>query len=172
MGDIRAEHTHLRKMRGWRLRTKLRLVAMGMVLLTIAGAWLYWQHNVEWAARVAWGEARGEPDDGMQAVLNVMMNRKSDPRFPGTLSGVAKQAWQFTAYNEGDPNREKLLAVTDDDPEFRRAKRLAAFAQLGLLWDVTDGATYFHARDITRPDYLADAEISAEIGNHIFYVAD
>lgn len=155
-----------------RLITKLKLTALGFLVAAASGGWLYWQHNVDWAARIAWGEARGEPDDGMHAVLNVMMNRKRDPRFPGTLAGVARQPYQFTAYNRGDPNREKLLKVTGDDPQFRRARRLATFAQLGLLWDVTDGATYFHTTEIARPDYLLDADVSTVIGNHIFYVTD
>ncbi|WP_286829706.1 MULTISPECIES: cell wall hydrolase [Kordiimonas] len=151
---------------------KLKLTAIGVLLLAITSAWFYWKHNVEWAARVAWGEARGEPDDGMHAVLNVMMNRKRDPRFPNSLSGVALQPYQFTAYNRDDPNRQKLDAVAEDDPSFQRAKWLATFAQMGLLWDITDGATYYHSIGIERPDFLSDAEVSAIIGNHIFYVAD
>lgn len=159
-------------MRRLRFITKIKLTAIGLLLMSGGAGWLYWQHNVDWAARIAWGEARGEPDAGMHAVLNVMMNRKQDPRFPGSLAGVARQPFQFTAYNRGDPNREKLLAVTYDDLQFRRARRLAAFAQIGLLWDVTDGATYFHTTEIDRPSYLLDAEVSTVIGNHVFYVAD
>lgn len=140
-----------------------------MVLVVASASWLYGKHNIEWAARVAWGEARGEPDGGMQAVLNVMANRKADPRFPGTLAGVARQPYQFSAYNRGDPNKKKLEAVEEDDPEYRRAVRLATFAQLGLLWDLTDGATYFHHDEIDQPAYLSGADVSAVIGSHIFY---
>lgn len=132
-------------------------------------AWLYGQHNIEWSARIAWGEARGEPEGGMQAVLNVMANRKNDPRFPRSLVGVAKQPFQFSAYNDGNPNKKKLELVAETNPEYRRAKRLAAWAQIGLLKDITGGATYFHSNSIERPAFLKDAEVSAVIGNHIFY---
>jgi len=159
-------------MRRLRLKTKFKLAATGVALVTACTAWLYGQHNIEWAARVAWGEARGEPDGGMQAVLNVMANRKADPRFPGSLAGVARQPCQFSAYNSDDPNRKKLEAVDENDPEYRRAVRLATFAQLGLLWDITDGATYYHLDEIDQPAYLSGADVSAVIGSHIFYTAN
>lgn len=149
--------------------TRLKLIAVGMFLLTAAGTWFYWKYNIEWSARIAWGEARGEPSGGMQAVLNVMVNRKKDPRFPKSLSGVAKQDFQFSAYNDDDPNREKLESVDKSDTQYSRAVWLATLAQVGVLPDITDGATYFHSDDIARPPYLADAEVSAVIGNHIFY---
>ena len=145
------------------------MIAVGMLVLAAGAARLYWQHNIEWSARVAWGEARGEAEGGMQAVLNVMVNRKKDPGFPASLSAVARQPCQFSAYNDGDPNRQKLKAVDEDNPEYQKALRLATWAQVGLLPDITGGATYFHSDQIERPAYLSGAEVSAVIGNHIFY---
>lgn len=149
--------------------TKLKLAALSLLALMAAGGWFWFDHNVDWAARVAWGEARGEPNGGMQAVLNVMVNRKRDPRFPSSLVAVAKQHRQFSAYNHTDPNRPKLEKVAEDDPQFKQAKRLATFAQLGVLWDVTDGATYYHSNTIARPVYLERSEVTARVGNHVFY---
>jgi len=131
---------------------------------------MYLNYQVDWSARIAWGEARGEPKGGMHAVLNVMANRRADPKFPTTLSGVAKQQYQFTAFNIDDVNRAKLEAVDETDPQFKRARRLAMLVQLGLLPDITNGATYFHSDKIERPVYLKDAEVSTRIGAHIFYV--
>lgn len=162
-------YTILLCMKRLRWVTKIKLAAIGVVLITVSAAWMYGKHNVEWAARVAWGEARGEPEGGMQAVLNVMANRKEDSRFPGSLAGVARQSYQFSAYNSGDPNKKKLEAVDESDPEYRRAVRLATYAQLGLLWDLTDGATYFHHEEIEPPIYLSNADVSVVIGSHIFY---
>lgn len=141
--------------------------------MIVGGAvWLYGQHNIEWSARIAWGEARGEPDGGMHAVLNVMANRKRDKRFPASLASVARQPCQFSAYNSDDPNRKKLQRVRQGDPAFDRATRLAALAQMGLLWDITDGATYYHSTEIDRPAYLEGAEVTTVIGKHIFYKAE
>ena len=149
--------------------TKLKLTAVGLLALTAVGAWVSFERNVEWSARIAWGEARGEPDGGMQAVINVMVNRKNDPRFPRSLAGVARQHRQFSAFNTEDPNRPKLEEVAEDDPQYQHARRLALFAELGILWDITDGATHYHADTIGRPAYLEDAEVTAVIGNHVFY---
>ncbi|MEX0300455.1 MAG: cell wall hydrolase [Kordiimonas sp.] len=156
-------------MRPLRFITKLKLVAAGLILVSAFGTWQYWKYNIEWSARIAWGEARGEPDGGMQAVLNVMMNRKKDPRFPKSLFGVARQDFQFSAYNEGNPNKIKLETVGEHDRQYKRAVRLATFAQLGLLPDLTDGAVYYHSTDIERPYYLDSADVSAKIGKHVFY---
>ncbi len=153
------------------LLTKLRLLAVGLALLTAVGAWVSFERNVEWSARVAWGEARGEPPGGMQAVINVMVNRKNDPRYPRSLAGVARQYRQFSAFNEDDPNRGKLEQVAENDPQYIQAKRLALFAELGILWDITDGATHYHVDTINRPAYLRNAEVTATIGNHVFYKA-
>jgi len=155
-----------------RFSTKLKLIAVGILVLALGGTRLYWQHNIEWSARVAWGEARGEPEGGMQAVLNVMANRKKAPGFPKSLSGVARQPCQFSAFNSADPNREKLEAVEEDDPQYKEALRLAAWAQVGLLPDITGGATYFHSNQINRPAYLSEAAVSAVIGSHVFYTDD
>ncbi len=156
-------------MRNLRFTTKLRLIAIGLIVLSAVGAWYSFERNIEWSARIAWGEARGEPDGGMQAVINVMVNRARDPRYPNSLAAVARQRWQFTAFNENDPNRTKLEAVAETDPEFQRAKRLALYAELGILWDITDGATHYHSDAIGRPTYLNEADVTATIGRHVFY---
>lgn len=148
---------------------KLKLAALTLAFAVGAVTSYQWHRNVEWSARIAWGEARGEGTGGMHAVLNVMKNRKDDPRFPGSLSSVSRQPFQFTAFNRGDPNRVKLVAVDDGDPEYRRARRLAQLAEMGLLWDRTGGATFYHANTIDRPAFLEGTEVSTVIGNHIFY---
>ncbi|UTW53969.1 cell wall hydrolase [Kordiimonas sp. SCSIO 12610] len=139
--------------------------------------------NIEWAARIAWGEARGEGAAGMHAVINVMQNRaETEGRFGNSLAEVSTRPRQFSAFNkddpstpfvdEGDPNRELLLNVTDDDPEFRIAVALATQAVDGKLPDLTNGADHYHARNIALPSWVRNspnATVSAIIGNHIFY---
>ncbi|MBL4790103.1 MAG: cell wall hydrolase [Kordiimonadaceae bacterium] len=151
---------------------KFKFAIVFALLLIFGGSTLYRAHNVEWAARVTWGEARGETDDGMQAVLNVMVNRSKSPRFPQTLSGVAKQKLQFSAYNVFDANRNKLIDVKDTDTRYRKALALAKRAQAGTLPDLTGGAIFYHSKEIARPSYLSHATVSAVIGNHIFYTTN
>lgn len=141
-----------------------------IALLVILIIWIGWKmKNTEIAARVAYGEARGEGDKGMQAVLNVMANRQADGRYPSTLGGVATQTKQFSAYNDNDPNRDVLDAVTKNDPIFQTALALAELAATGHLPDITGGATHYHADWINPPYWTAGATETTRIGSHIFY---
>jgi spore germination cell wall hydrolase CwlJ-like protein len=133
--------------------------------------------NIEWTARIAWGEARSEGAQGLQAVINVIDNRArmdlfndNKPDWWGeSHAGVATQPYQFSAYNENDPNRPQLEAVTDADPLFVEAVALAAKAVAGRLPDITGGATHYHTTSLTPPDWALGAEPTAVIGKHIFY---
>jgi len=156
-------------MRHFPFTNKFKVALICTLLLVFVSSSLYRAHNIEWAARVTWGEARGETDDGMQAVLNVMVNRSKSPFFPRTLSGVAKQRFQFSAYNGNDANKAKLVEVAGTDSRYRIALELAKRAQAGTLPDLTGGAIFYHSKAIVRPPYLRQATVSAVIGNHIFY---
>lgn len=125
--------------------------------------------NIDLSARVAWGEARNQGPEGLQAVLNVMKNREQDRRWPSSLAGVATQKWQFSAFNESDPNRSQLDNVTDADPVFVQAVELSARNVRGELPDITGGATHYHSRFISPPFWARGATVSASIGDHIFY---
>ncbi len=132
--------------------------------------------NIEWGARVAWGEARDQGAGGMQAVINVMQNRANDRRYPDSIADVATQPFQFSAFNEGNANKSALHSVADDDPEFRVAVGLATFAVDGSLGDLTGGATHYYAargpNKISPPFWIREspnAVRTASIGNHDFY---
>ena len=51
--------------------------------------------------RIAWSEARGEDDKGVILVINVILNRKNDPRFPNTVQEVVFQPNQFSPIKNG-----------------------------------------------------------------------
>ncbi len=120
-------------------------------------------------ARTIWGEARGETVRGMEAVAAVVMNRVARPGWWGrTVASVCTKAYQFSCWNEGDPNRPKLLAVTEADPVFAIAQRIARRAIAGTLNDPTGGATHYHAAAIL-PRWAAHKTPCARIGRHLFY---
>lgn len=134
---------------------------------------IYWGRkmnstDVDTVARTLWGEARSEGAEGMQAVANVIMNRVRDKRWPSTPAAVATQKWQFSAWNHNDPNRAKLLAVTESDPAFAMALRIAEQAVSGSLADITNGATHYHTRSISVY-WAKNATLSAALGSHLFY---
>lgn len=129
---------------------------------------------VDVLARTLWGEARGESVRGMEAVAAVVMNRVAAARagrvrwWGRTVAEVCRAPWQFSCWNEGDPNRPRLLAVTAADPAFAAALRIARRAVAGTLGDPTGGATHYHRGGIT-PSWAAGRAPCAEIGRHLFY---
>lgn len=125
--------------------------------------------SIDILARTIWGEARGEGEQGMHAVANVIMNRVARPGWWGKcVASVCQKDRQFSCWNAGDPNREKLLSISDDDSAFLIAQRIAAKAVDGVLSDKTNSATHYHTRAIMP--YWAKAETPCfELGNHVFY---
>ena len=135
-------------------------------------ALIWWglrMQDIDNLARTIWGEARGEGREGMQAVSNVVMNRVRAGRwFSGTVSAVVRMPYQFSVWNEGDPNRKIIEAANENTGGFLDAVELAVRAIRGDLPDITGGATHYHTIDITPP-WADPAKVSARIGRHIFY---
>jgi len=127
------------------------------------------EKDIDLLARTAWGEARGEGVRGMQAVMNVIMNRAKQGGWWGdSIETVVKKRLQFSAWNENDPNRERMLTVNESDPWFRAALDLAKIAVRGELADITGGATHYHTTSI-NPTWADASKVTAQIGNHVFY---
>lgn len=120
-------------------------------------------------ARTLWGEARGEGVAGMEAVAAVIINRLRWPaRYGADVVAVCRAARQFSCWNEGDPNRAKLLAVDARDAAFAAALRIARRALAGALRDPVDGACHYHAAGIS-PRWARGRAPCAIIGGHLFY---
>lgn len=134
----------------------------------------YHDLEVDVLARTIWGEARGEGDHGMQAVASVVMNRVVIARDKGkywwgnTVIQVCQKPYQFSCWNRSDPNFKVLQAVDDTDLYFVTARRLAHRAVLGVLDDVTGGATHYHTAT-SAPYWSKKEKPIMTIGAHIFY---
>jgi N-acetylmuramoyl-L-alanine amidase len=130
---------------------------------------------VDILARTLWGEARGEPVRGKEAVAAVVMNRIARARsraggywWGNSVETVCLKPWQFSCWNDTDPNAAKLPRVTVTDRQFRICLRIARRAVGGVLDDPTGGATHYHRRGILPP-WSRRLTPSAEIGHHLFY---
>ena len=129
---------------------------------------------VEILARTVWGEARGEPVAGKEAVAAVVLNRvalaeKPQFRWWGkTVVGVCLAPFQFSCWNADDPNFPKLFNVRGADPVYATCLRTARRAVSNVLKDPTGGATHYHRRGI-YPKWAQNAVPLCEIGNHVFY---
>lgn len=124
----------------------------------------------EMAARTAWGEARGEGEAGMSAILSVIGNRAARPAWWGhDILSVCGAPQQFSCWDENDPNRAKLLAVTLCDAQYRTALELAAKLVAGSLPDSTGGADHYYDWRGPRPPWARNRYFTTRIGHHDFY---
>lgn len=129
---------------------------------------------VDVLARTLWGEARGEPVAGIEAVASVILNRVAIAKAKGRywwgndVITVCQKPYQFSCWNRSDPSYRKLLAVTDKNIHFATCLRIARRALAGALPDLTCGATHYHA-DYVSPDWARGETPTVIIGRHLFY---
>ena len=125
----------------------------------------------ELIARTIWGEARGDGRTGMIGVACCIMNRARHPRWWGHDAGeVCVQPWQFSCWNDGDPNQHKLISVGASDPDYLIAAEIAATAFGGKLADVTGGADSYYDRLMpSPPSWAAAATPTVTILRHKYF---
>ena len=130
--------------------------------------------TVDTLARTIYGEARGEPARGKEAVAAVVMNRVNRATERGgwwwgaSVAEVCRGPWQFSCWNPDDPNRATIERADEKDGEFASCLRIARRAVMGALDDPTRGATHYHAAN-AAPPWAAGRAPSAVIGRHKFY---
>lgn len=134
----------------------------------------YRELEIDVLARTIFGEARGEPHEGLEAVASVVLNRARISEIKGRywwgngIIGVCQKPYQFSCWNRSDPSYQRLINVTEENIHFATCLRIARRAVFGLLKDNTKGATHYHA-DYVDP-YWAKGESPVKvIGAHIFY---
>lgn len=125
-------------------------------------------------ARTIYGEARNQGVRGMAAVAMVILNRlhHHSRRYGGVIHNVCLAPWQFSCWNEDDPNRKKLMVDKIDNRAMARCRVIAALAVDDMLNDPTDGATHYHWSKMKVFPYWSESRFMtklAEIGDHIFY---
>ena len=118
-------------------------------------------------ARTIYWEARGEKAASMEAVASVVMNRLGNKEFPDNVCAVVRQgneqgACQFSWWCDGRSDRAQ------DDESYATAKEIARKALNLQLRDRTDGALYFHHRNVS-PGWSKKFRETKEIGDFIFY---
>lgn len=116
-------------------------------------------------------EAGCDGAEGMQAVLNVMLNRAEGylhRLVPETIKRGAFSCMS-SVWSTSSPNYSPLIRrAQNQDQAYNTALRLIATMERGLLWDNTYGATYYHASNI-RPYWVTDMSYITTIGGHHFY---
>jgi hypothetical protein len=131
--------------------------------------------DAHWMALTMWGEARGQGEEAMRAVGHVIDNRRrasgSDPDF---VTDTVSEAFQFSCWNPGDPNREAMLNVdalpldSRDRGMWAAARNLADEILASRSLDPTGGALFYHAAGVA-PTWSRGVAPVARIGDHLFY---
>ena len=128
--------------------------------------------DMDTLARTIYGEARGEQPLGRWAVGRTVVNRwKSGKWFSAKyIAEVCQMPWQYSCWNRGDPNREKLLNATYDDRLLAECMEAAAKAINGAphLW-LTDDVCHYHADHIRTPNWAEGKTPAGRLGNHLFF---
>lgn len=130
--------------------------------------------EIDVLARTIFGEARGEPIEGMEAVANVVLNRVKIAKKRGKywwgkdIISVCQKPYQFSCWNKSDPSYQRLIKVTSSNIHFATSLRIARRAVVGALSDRTNGATHYHA-DYVEPYWSLGERPVKKIGRHIFY---
>lgn len=107
--------------------------------------------------KIAMAEAEGEDTTGKALVMLVVMNRTKSDKFPATIKEVIEQPGQFEPvangrYYSAQPNEDCYLALQS----------------LYMMWDCSEGATYFAAEGCTDWHDAHLIRLFAH-GGHVFY---
>lgn len=127
------------------------------------------------------GEARGEPIEGIIAVGHVIRNRSKDSkkRWPDSLRGVCLQKHQFSCWAEGGgkANHDAVIAAAQsllvkDAPSelLEQCAWVALGIANGALLDNSKGANHYHTIQMRPRPSWAQAHVPVlQKGNHVFY---
>ena len=122
-------------------------------------------------ARTLYGEARGQPIEGLRGVANVVLNRvRSHKTWWGNdIVGVCLWPLQFSCWNHNDPNRKIMLSVDYGDDEFARCYATAQEAVEGRLTDNTFNSDHYINPAVADPAWARGLDPATVIGDHAFY---
>jgi spore germination cell wall hydrolase CwlJ-like protein len=144
--------------------------------------------GVDVLARTVYGEARGESEMGRLAVAYVACNRaeiaaryveahgRAHPLYgDGTVASACTMPWQFSCWNENDPNRAELLALDLYSDAGRPSLWAATTAINRSAPDPSNQATHYHTAMPPHdgidwpPSWAEGQKVVATIGSHVFY---
>ena len=126
-----------------------------------------------------YGEARGEPIESIIAVGCVIRNRLMKNFKYKSYSDVCLEPYQFSCWNENDPNSEKLLEYRKElttggiviDSYLRQCLFLAEGIINYILLDNTRGSLHYVATKILNnpPSWALRRTNEIVKGNHTFF---
>jgi len=120
-------------------------------------------------ARLIYGEARGESDEGKKAVANVVRNRLKKKSWYGkSYKEVSLKPKQFSCFNQEDPNYKILTELVIFDPIYGKCLEIACDIINNKIKDNTESSTHYHTVGVL-PYWVSKMTFVKQIGNHKFY---
>ena len=120
-------------------------------------------------AKTMWGESRNQDTSGQIAVASVIKNRAEARRWYGdTPKEVCLKEWQFSCWNEGDPNKEKMEQLSRTDPIYIKMLGIGFLVMSGKIKDNTQNSTHYHTKAV-KPKWSYNVQPVCEYGEHLFY---
>jgi N-acetylmuramoyl-L-alanine amidase len=126
-------------------------------------------------ARMLFGEARNCSDEEKGAIAYTAFNRANDgKKWNGeSVRDSILKKWQYSCFNEGDPNREKLMDPESHDRNaWGECLRVADEVLRGEHSDLNKGQTHYHTRGINPSWASKIRKIYGIDGKHFFYRED
>lgn len=130
-------------------------------------------------ALCVWGESRGEPVEGQIAVACVVRNRVI--RTAHDWKAVILAPWQFSCFNEDDPNflrivrAANILLVGMKDAPLKQAVWVADGVLANQVIDNTRGSQNYLTTALLQseraPTWAVNRPILAVVGGHSFLTA-
>lgn len=118
-----------------------------------------------------WHEARGEPEEGIRAVMSVIYNRKKHKNYPSTFCGVILQPMQFSAFNQ-----DKGLATRGLKPVReldKKAHALVAYiaqeAVAGAFRPTVEPSVLWYTKTGLRNKWTIKKKVVKIVASHQFY---
>ena len=120
---------------------------------------------------VLYHEARGEPEEGIRAVMSVIYNRKNSKHYPDTFCGVILQDKQFSAFNSNKGLATKpLKPVREADiAAYTKVAGIAQEALLGTFKPVLDPSVMHYAHFRVKNHWTKKYKKVKVAGKHVFY---
>lgn len=139
------------------------------------------ENDIIVAAKTVYGEARGESQLGKLGVAWVIRNRAQHAGWWGgpDYASVCLHPYQFSCWNDGDPNLNKLRAMDTTDLLARDSVAQSCLIAVLLVAsdmqaDPTGGATHYVvtawlADPKLAPKWATSQTPTAVIGRHSFF---
>ncbi len=131
----------------------------------------YTNNDLTIVAKTLYGEARGELNPfglaSLISIANVIVNRWKK-HFAKNPADVCLAPYQFSCWNQNDPNYNKIKTVDENSPIYKTCLEVAKNV-LDETWpDLTDGCDHYHEKSI-KPYWAAYRSPKRVFGNHYFY---